>query len=88
MNKTKKLNGVIKVGLGQSPTGKILGGARWYNFYLKQSAEEQVKGLLNVLEDHLKTNRKIFYSHNNRKYVEVNVNWVQKHCTDLTELFN
>ena len=39
MNKTKKLNGVIRVGLGQSPSGKFLQDSLYYNLSAKLSKD-------------------------------------------------
>lgn len=89
MAKNKKLNGTIKVGLGQSPSGKVLGyDTHWYHFYSSETASDQLKKISRALRDATERKRKTFYSHNNRKYVEVSLEWLQLRCTDLTDLLD
>ena len=87
MAKIKKLNGTIKVGLGQSPSGKILDyGTHWYHFNSSDAAIGQMKKMSHVLHDATERKRKTFYSHNNRKYVEVSREWLEARCNDLIDL--
>jgi len=87
MVKKKKLNGTIKVGLGRSPSGKVLGyDTHWYHFYSSETASDQLKKMSHILRDASERKRKMFYSHNNRGYVEVSSTWLQLRCTDLTDL--
>jgi hypothetical protein len=87
--KIKKLNGVIKVGLGQSPSGKILEyGTHWYHFYSSDAAIDQIKEMSHALHDASEGKRKTFYSHNNRKYVEVSREWLEARYNDLIDLAN
>lgn len=89
MAKKKKLNGVIKVGLGQSPSGKILDyGTHWYHFYSSDTAIDQIKEISHALRDASERKRKTFYSHNNRKYVEVSREWFEARYNDLIDLAN
>ena len=89
MAKKKKLNGTIKVGLGQSPSGKILDyGTHWYYFYSSDAAIGQIKKVSHALRDASERKRKTFYSHNNRKYVEVSKEWLEARCNDLIDLAN
>ena len=88
MTKIKKLNGTIKVGLGQSPSGKKLGETSWYNFYLSQKAIDQASALKRALKDSERTNRKMFYSHNGKKYIEININWIYQKIVNLQDLFD
>ena len=88
MAKIKKLNGTIKVGLGQSPKGKILGETSWYHFYPTQKALDQASTLKRALEDSERTNRKMFYSHNGKKYIEINTKWIYQKIVDLQDLFD
>lgn len=89
MAKKKKLNGTIKVGLGQSPSGKVLDyGTHWYHFCSSDAAIDQMKKMSRVLHDATERKRKTFYSHNNKKYVEVSLGWLQLRCTDLTDLLD
>ena len=89
MAKKRKLNGTIKVGLGRSPSGKVLGyDTHWYHFYSSETASDQLKKMSRVLRDASESKRKTFYSHGNRGYVEVSSEWLQLRCTDLIDLAN
>ena len=85
----KKLNGTIKVGLGQTPSGKILDyGTHWYHFNSSDAAIDQMKKMSRVLHDAIERKRKTFYSQNNRKYVEVSLKWLQLRYADLMDLLD
>ena len=89
MAKKKKLNGTIKVGLGQSPSGKVLDyGTHWYHFCSSDAAIDQMKKINHVLHDVAERKKKTFYSHNNRKYVEVSGEWLEARYNDLIDLAN
>ena len=89
MAKKKKLNGTIKVGLGQSPSGKVLDyGTHWYHFNSSDAAIDQVKKISRVLHDATERKKKVFYSHNNRKYAKVSREWLEARCNDLIDLAN
>jgi len=89
MAKIKKLNGTIKVGLGQSPSGKILDhDTHWYHFYSSDAAIDQMKKISHALHDATERKTKTFYSHYNRKYVEVSREWLEARCNDLIDLTN
>ena len=85
----KKLNGTIKVGLGQTPSGKMLDyGTHWYHFNSSDAAIDQMKKMSRVLHDAIERKRKTFYSQNNRKYVEVSLKWLQLRYADLMDLLD
>jgi len=86
MNKTKKINGVIRVGLGQSPSGKFLQDSLYYNLSAKLSKDEQIKTLNEALKYHLETNKRMFYSHTKRKYIEINEAWIQSRIIELNKI--
>lgn len=87
--KQKKLNGTIKVGLGQSPSGKILDdGTHWYHFYSSDTAIGQIKKMSHALRDASERKKKTFYSHNDRKYVEVSREWLEARYNGLIDLAN
>ena len=83
----KRLNGVIKVGLGQSPSGKILErNTHFYHFTSRRDTDEkQANALLEVLKEHNETKRRMFYTHNNKAYVEVKEDWVRNKIQELLE---
>ena len=89
MAKKRKLNGTIKAGLGQTPSGKILDyGTHWYHFYSSEDTIDQIKKISRVLHDVAESKKKIFYSHNNRGYVEVSLKWLQSCYADLMDLLD
>ena len=54
---------VVRVGLGQTPSGKILDrGTHWYNGERKIEIED-------ALNYAVTTHREMFVSYNNRKYI-------------------
>lgn len=73
-----KLNGTIKVGLGQSPSGKILDRNTWcVHFYTSHEDEEaQIDKLRTALGWHRKNNKPMFYSHNSKAYQEIDATWI------------
>ena len=86
MARTIKLNGTIKVGLGQSPSGKILEGAQFVHFYMKhEDAKEQVRKLRVALQWHRETGKKMFYSHNSRGYQKITEDWIINRIQALEE---
>lgn len=86
MARTIKLNGTIKVGLGQSPSGKILEGAQFVHFYTKHEDEkEQVRKLRVALQWHRETGKKMFYSHNSRGYQKITEDWIINRIQALEE---
>ena len=86
MARTIKLNGTIKVGLGQSPSGKILEGAQFVHFYMKHEDEkEQARKLRVALQWHRETGKKMFYSHNSRGYQKITEDWIINRIQALEE---
>ena len=86
MARTIKLNGTIKVGLGQSPSGKILESAQFVHFYTKhEDAKEQVRKLRVALQWHRETGKKMFYSHNSRGYQKITEDWIINRIQALDE---
>jgi len=73
-----KLNGTIKVGLGQSPYGNILDRDTWYvHFYSSHEDEKaQIKKLKTALGWHNENKKPMFYSHNCKAYQEINEAWI------------
>ncbi len=86
MARTIKLNGTIKVGLGQSPSGKILESAQFVHFYTKhEDAKEQVRKLRVALQWHRETGKKMFYSRNYRAYEEITEDWITNRIRELQD---
>lgn len=73
-----KLNGTIKVGLGQSPSGKILDrDTQCVHFYCSHEDEEkQIKKLRTALGWHSENEKPMFYSHNSRAYQKIDETWI------------
>lgn len=87
MARTIKLNGTIKVGLGQSPSGKILDrNTQYVHFYMShEDAKEQVRKLRVALQWHRETGKEMFYSHNSRGYMEITKEWIYNRIRELEE---
>ena len=86
MARTIKLNGTIKVGLGQSPSGKVLGDTQYMHLYAShEDAKEQVRKLRVALQWHRETGKKMFYSHNSRGYEEITEDWLINRIQALEE---
>jgi len=87
MARTIKLNGTIKVGLGQSPSGKILDrDTQCVHFYTKhEDAKEQVRKLRVALQWHRETGKKMFYSHNSRGYQKITEDWIINRIRELQD---
>ena len=85
MAKKKLLNGVIKIGLGQSKSGKILDrNTHYYHFYSKIDNEiTQEKKLVELLTEHNETKKRMFYSQNDKAYVEVTALWVANKIQEI-----
>ena len=73
-----KLNGTIKVGLGQSPYGKILDrNTQCVHFYCSHENEEkQIDKLKTALGWHKENGKPMFYSHNCKAYQEIDETWI------------
>jgi hypothetical protein len=82
-----KLNGTIKVGLGQSPSGKVLdANTQYMHLYSShEGAQEQVRKLQTVLQWYRETGKEMFYSHNSRGYQKITGDWVVKRIKELQE---
>ena len=87
MAKSVKLNGTIKVGLGSSKTGKILDrDTSCVHFYsTHEDNAEQIRKLNVALQWHNETNKRMFYSHNGKAYVEINANWIANKIQELNK---
>lgn len=87
MARTIKLNGTIKVGLGQSPSGKILDrNTQYVHFYtMTEDSKEQVRKLRVALQWHRETGKEMFYSHNSRGYQKITENWIINRINELEE---
>lgn len=83
MSKSSLLNGKIRVGLGQTKSGKVLEASNYYGLYSKsQTYSQQIEVLKNSLHDHLNSGKRVFFN-NGRNYREVNASWLQEHITTL-----
>lgn len=82
-----KLNGTIKVGLGQSPSGKILDrNTQYVHFYtMAEDCKEQVRKLRVALQWHRETGKEMFYSHNSRGYQKITGDWIINRIKELQE---
>lgn len=59
---------VIRIGLGQTESGKILdGNSEWYVINKRTGQNEKD----HAIQQHLKTNKPIFISRNGRKYEKI-----------------
>ena len=78
MTRINKLNGTIKVGLGQSKSGKVLdANTQYMHLYAShESIQEQVRKLQTVLQWHRETGKEMFYSHNSRGYQKITGDWI------------
>ena len=87
MARTNKLNGTIKVGLGQSPSGKVLDwNTQYVHFYMShEDAKEQVRKLRVALQWHRETGKEMFYSHNSRGYQKITEDWIINRINELEE---
>ena len=86
MAKSVKLNGTIKVGLGSSPSGKILDrDTQCVHFYsTHEDNAEQVRKLRVALQWHMETGKRMFYSRNNRAFVEITKGWIENKIVELS----
>ena len=86
MRRSVKLNGTIKVGLGQSPSGKVLdGNTRYLHFYTSHdSKQEQIDKLKTALQWHKETGKRMFYSY--RSYREIKEDWIINRIKMLQEV--
>ena len=78
MARTIKLNGTIKVGLGQSKSGKVLdANTQYMHLYAShEDVQEQVRKLQTVLQWYRETGKEMFYSHNSRGYQKITGDWI------------
>lgn len=89
MTKIIKLNGTIKVGLGQSKSGKVLDASTQYmHLYAShEDVQEQVRKLQTVLQWHRETGKPMFYSHNSRGYQKITGDWISNRINVLHDRF-
>ena len=82
-----KLNGTIKVGLGQSKSGKVLDVSTQYmHLYAShEDVQEQVRKLQTVLQWHWETGKEMFYSHNSRGYQNITGDWIIDRIRELQD---
>ena len=87
MARTIKLNGTIKVGLGQSKSGKVLdANTQYMHLYAShEDAQEQVRKLQTVLQWYRETGKEMFYSHNSRGYQKITEDWIINRIQALEE---
>lgn len=85
MGKSVKLNGTIKVGLGQSKSGKILDrDTKCVHFYTSYEDEkEQIRKLLVARNLHDESGKPMFYSHNSKAYQEITRDWINNRIKEL-----
>lgn len=85
--RTIKLNGTIKVGLGQSKSGKVLdANTQYIHLYAShENAQEQVRKLQTVLQWHRETGKEMFYSHNSRGYQKITGDWIVNRIRELQD---
>ena len=86
MARSNKLNGTIKVGLGQSKSGKILDrDTKCVHFYTSHEDEkEQIRKLLVARGWHDESGKPMFYSHNSRAYQKITRDWIDKKISELS----
>jgi hypothetical protein len=73
MGKGKSYNGTIRVGLGQTKSGKILDrNTHWYHLY--KGFMSNIGAISQALQDHDNTGKPVFYSDNGKGYVEIDYN--------------
>ena len=87
MARTIKLNGTIKVGLGQSRSGKVLdANTQYMHLYAPhEDAQEQVRKLQTVLQWYRETKKDMFYSHNSRGYQAITEHWIINRINELQD---
>jgi hypothetical protein len=86
MTRINKLNGTIKVGLGQSPSGKVLGDTQYMHLYAShEDAQEQIRKLQTVLQWYRETGKEMFYSHNSRGYQKITGDWISNRIRELQD---
>lgn len=87
MARTIKLNGTIKVGLGQSKSGKVLdANTQYMHLYAShEDVQEQVRKLQTVLQWHRETGKEMFYSHNSRGYQNITGDWIINRIRELQD---
>jgi len=87
MARTIKLNGTIKVGLGQSKSGKVLdGNTQYMHLYAShEDVQEQVRKLQTVLQWYRETGKEMFYSHNSRGYQKITGDWIINRIRELQD---
>lgn len=85
--RTIKLNGTIKVGLGQSKSGKVLdANTQYMHLYAShEDAQEQVRKLQTVLQWYRETGKEMFYSHNSRGYQNITGDWIINRIRELQD---
>ena len=87
MRKSVKLNGTIKVGLGQSKSGKILDrDTKCVHFYTSHEDEkEQIRKLMVARAWHNESGKPMFYSHNSRAYQKITIDWINNRIEKLMD---
>ena len=87
MARINKLNGTIKVGLGQSKSGKVLdANTQYMHLYAShEDVQEQVRKLQTVLQWHRETGKEMFYSHNSRGYQNITGDWIINRIRELQD---
>ena len=87
MARINKLNGTIKVGLGQSKSGKVLdANTQYMHLYAShEDVQEQVRKLQTVLQWYRETGKEMFYSHNSRGYQKITGDWIINRINELEE---
>ena len=85
--RTIKLNGTIKVGLGQSKSGKVLdANTQYMHLYAShESIQEHIRKLQTVLQWHRETGKEMFYSHNSRGYQNITGDWIINRIRELQD---
>ena len=87
MARINKLNGSIKVGLGQSKSGKVLeANTQYMHLYAShEDVQEQVRKLQTVLQWYRETDKEMFYSHNSRGYQKITGDWIINRIRELQD---
>lgn len=77
----KSYSGTIRVGLGQSKSGKILDrNTHWYHLY--KGFMSNIGAILDALQYHDETGKPVFYSTGGRGYVEISHETLNKMVKD------
>ena len=85
MAKKKLLNGNIKVGLGQSKSGKVLDKDTHY-YHLSSRLDNEITQeniLVAILSEYNDTKKKMFYSQSGKAYIEVSARWVANKIQEI-----